>query len=159
MEAAPTWIDAGVVSEWQAGHPARYDRTDRWFVYLHESHAAFVVLSGNAGHGSFGGEDTGYSAAEIASAIERWGTPIAGLETCPEFLEALERNVKHVSATGARLELIRAKYLLAAMRARVAIAEAIDAPLFTGQGQCLSVDDDEGDAGQITSRIVRWEEE
>ena len=129
---ALTWIDAGLACEWQGGRPARYDLTIRWFVTLDEHDTAFVVLSGNAGHGSFGGEDAGYTAVEVASAIERWGTPVAGLETCPQFLEALERHTRHVNAKGTHLEILRAKYRLDAMRARVAIAQAEDEPPFAG---------------------------
>lgn len=147
MEVPPTWIDAGLAYAWQAGHPVRHDRTDRWFVYLHESHAAFVVLSGNAGHGSYGGDDCSYSASEIASAIERWGTPVAGLEACPAFFEALDRNLEHAGDRGTRLDIIRAKYLLDAMRARAAIAQAEDALPFTGYGQRLPAD--EADAATL----------
>ena len=38
-------------------------------------------------------------------------------------------------ASGTPLEIIRAEYLLDAMRARVAIAHAEDAPPFTGYGK------------------------
>lgn len=156
METAPTWIDGGMVGEWQAGVPARYDRTDRWFVFIHESQAAFVVQSGNAGHGSFGGEDTGYGAAEVASAIERWSTPVAGLETCPEFLESLEHYVVNLKATGTPLEIVRAEYLLAAMRARVAIAKVMDSTPLAGHKHCLSAKHNDGGDGTVTTRVVPW---
>jgi hypothetical protein len=121
-------------------------------VFLNDSSTAFIVMSGNAGHGSFGGEDIANSAEEIASAIERFGSPVAGLEACPAFFEALERNSEHAEAKGTRLEIIRGNYLLDAMRARVAIAQAEDAPPFTGYGQRHSVD--EFDAAALS---IPWE--
>lgn len=142
MASAPTWIDAGLALEWLNGCVARHDLTTRWFVSFGESRAGFVMMSGNAGHGSFGGDDTGYTAEEIASAIERWATPASGLEACPLFLEALEHNARHANARGTRLEIIRAKYLIDAMRARVAIAQAEDAPSFGRFKACQAADDD-----------------
>ena len=109
----------------------------------------------NAGHGSFGGEDAGYTAVEVASAIERWGTPVAGLETCPQFLEALERHTRHVNAKGTHLEILRAKYLLDAMRARVAIAQAEDEPPFAGYAQHQPPDD--MDDAKTTTLVLPWE--
>jgi hypothetical protein len=150
---APTWIDAGLAREWQYGRAARYDLTTRWFVALDESCTSFVVLSGNAGHGSFGGDDTGYTAAEVASSIERCGTPAAGLETCPEFLEALERHARHINAKGTQLEILRARYLFDAMRARVAIAQAEDASPFKGYAQRQPLDDD----AEAATLIIPWE--
>lgn len=152
MAEAPTWIDAGLAREWQRGRPDRYDLTIRWFVGLDEGRTAFVVMSGNAGHGSFGGEDTAYTAEEIAFAIERFGTPVAGLEACPEFLEALERYAQHVNAKGTPLENIRAQYLVDAVRARVAIAQAEDASPFTGYARHQMADDTE-----TATLIIPWE--
>jgi hypothetical protein len=153
MGEAPTWIDAGLAREWQCGRPARYDLTTRWFVALDEGRTAFVVLSGNADHGSFSGEDTGYTAEEVASAIERCATPVAGLETCPEFLEALERHARHINAKGTQLEILRARYLIDAMWARVAIAKAEDASPYKGYAKRQPVDDD----AEAATLIIPWE--
>lgn len=153
IDAAPTWIDAGLAREWQSGRSVRYDFTNRWFVALDESCTAFVVMSGDAEHGSFGGDFTGYAAEEIASAIERFGRPVAGLETCPQFLEALERYIERIRAKGTRLEVIRAKYLLDAMQARVAIAQAEDALPFSEFARQVLVEDDAG----VATLIVPWE--
>jgi hypothetical protein len=98
-------------------------------------------MSGNASLSSFGGEDAAYTAEEIASAIERWATPTSGLDATSEFLEALKRNVQRVKAKGAQLEIIRAKYLLDAMRARVAIAQVEDASPFPEYGKYELADD------------------
>jgi len=154
MKAAPTWIDAGLAYEWQSGRPARYDRTLRWFVSLDQSRTAFVVMSGNAGHGSFGGEDTAYTAKEVASAIERCGTLVAGLETCPEFLEALKRDIQRAKDKGTRLEIIRAKYLLNAMRARLSLARAEDVLPFIRHAEPIHADDDKSESSAL---IIPWE--
>ena len=150
MEAAPTWIDAGMAREWQYGRSARLDLTDRWFVFLDESWSAFTVMSGNASHSSFGGEDSCYDAKEAASAIERWAKPNAGLETCSAFFEALERDLRLAETRGTPLEIVRAKYLLEAMRARAAMAKSADESPFTdfGQGQPLERED----ASYLSSR-------
>lgn len=152
MDEAPTWIDAGLARAWQRGSPDRYDPTTRWFVGLDESNTAFEVMSGNAGHGSFGGDDSAYAAEEVAFAIERFGTPVAGLKACPEFLEALERYAERVNAKGTPLENIRAQYLVDAVRARVAIAQAEDASPFTGYARHQMADDTE-----TATLIIPWE--
>ncbi len=143
MEMAPTWIDAGMAREWQCRRSARLDLTDRWFVFLDESWSAFIVQSGNAGHGSFGGDDSCYDAKEAASAIERWAKPNAGLETGSAFFEALERDLRLAETAGTPLDIVRAKYLLQAMRARAAMAKSADEPPFTdfGKGQPLDLED------------------
>jgi hypothetical protein len=153
MTLAPTWIDTGLALEWLNGCVARHDITTRWFVSFDESRAGFVMMSGNAGHGSFGGDDTVYTAEEIASAIERWATLASGLEACPLFLEALEHHARRANAKGTQLEIIRAKYLIDAMRARIAIAQAEDAPSFAGFKGCQTADYD----GEGTAVVLPWE--
>ena len=143
MEVAPTWVDADMALKWQSGRPARLDQTDRWFVFLDESWAAFILMSGNANHSSFGGDDSCYSAKEAASAIERWAKPNAGLEACSAFFEALKRDLRLAETTGTPLDIVRANYLLEAMRTRVAMANVADEPPFTdyGQGQPVDLED------------------
>ena len=93
----------------------------------------------------------------LASAIERWATSISGLEADPQFLEALERNVQKAIATGTRLEIIRSKYLLDAMRARVDIAKAKDALPFAGFGQ-PQVEYEGDDLVEFAPLILAWDD-
>ncbi len=132
-QAAPTWIDERIAEAWRCGERARhYTGAARWIVYLDESCTAFVVLATNSDQSWIGGDDTPYPAFEVAAAIERWSADSAGLNDCPEFIDALQRDMRHAEAKGTRLDIIRAQYLLNAMQARTAIAHAEDAPPFTG---------------------------
>lgn len=152
MEAAPTWIDERMAAGWRYGDRARYyTGADRWIVYSDESRTAFVVLPTNSEQSWLGGDDIPYLAFEAAAAIERWSTPRAGLNACPDFIDALERNVQLADAKGTRLEIIRANFLLDAMRARVEVAQAEDAPPFTGYAQPHPVDDEE-----TATIIIPW---
>jgi hypothetical protein len=153
MQAAPTWIDERMVEVWRGGDRVRhYTGADRWIVYPNESSTAFVVLATNGDQSWIGGDDTSYPAFEVAAAIERWSTIRAGLNECLEFIDALDRNLQLAEAKGARQEIIRAKYLLDAMRARVAIAHAEDAPPFTGYAVHQPVDD-----AETATLIIPWE--
>ena len=90
MQAAPTWIDERMAEAWRSGdRPRHYSGAARWIVYLDESRTAFVVLATNSDQSWIGGDDTSYSALEVAAAIERWSAQSAGLNECPEFMEAL----------------------------------------------------------------------
>lgn len=152
MDAGLTWIDDRMADQWGCRNRARfYTGADRWIVYPDESRTAFVVLATNNDHSWIGGDDDCYPALVVAAAIERWSTKRAGLNECPEFIDAMERDMQNAEAKGTRLEIIRAKYLLDAMRARVAIVLAEDAPPFTGHAQHQPCDDAE------TATLIPWE--
>ena len=131
-EAGLTWIDERMADGWRSGDRAgHYSAAARWIVYTDESNTAFVVLATNSDNSWMGGDDTSYPAIEAAAAIERWSTTRAGINKCPEFIDALRVDVLRAEAKGTRLEVVRAKYLLEAMLTRVAIAHAEDAKPFT----------------------------
>jgi hypothetical protein len=156
-EVAPTLIDRRMAETWRAGDRARYyTGAERWIVYADESNTTFVVLATNSDRSWIGGDDTSYPAIEVAAAIERWSTTRAGLDKCPNFIDALRVEVLRVEAGGTRLEIIRAKYLLEAMLARVAIGQAEDMMPFSGCGHPLIIKDDDLWTGTI---IVPWRAE
>lgn len=153
MQAAPTWIDRWMAELWRGGDRGRhYTGADRWLIYPDESCTAFMVLATNGEQSWIGGDDTSYSAFEAAAAVERWSTTCCGLNDCLEFVDALHRGIQHAEAKGTRLEVLRAKYLLDAMLARVAIAHAEDAKPFTGYAVHKPFDD-----AETATLIVRWE--
>ena len=131
MQCGPTWIDLRMSKLWEEGDRARhYTCAERWLVCPDVSWTAFTVYPTSSDHSWIGGEDVCYSAFEVAAAIERWSTIHAGLSGCPEFVEALKRDLERAEAKGTRLEIIYAKHLLEAMLARIAIAQAEDAKPF-----------------------------
>jgi hypothetical protein len=154
MKAGLTWIEERMAYMWGHGDWAtHYTGGARWIVYSDESRTAFVVLATNDDHSWIGGDDTCYSARAVAAAIERWSTQSAGLNESPDFIDALERDLSRAEAKGTRLEIIRAKYLLDAMRARVAIALAEDTSPFSGYAQPVLVEDD----AEVATLIIPWE--
>lgn len=155
MAARLTWIEERMASSWGYGDwAAYYTAAERWIVYPDESCTAFVVLATNGDNSWLGGDDACYCACDVAASIERWSTKSAGLNACPEFIDALEYDLRQAEAKGTRLQVIRARFWLDAMRARVAIAQAEDARPFTGYAQHQSADDDDA---ETTTLVVPWE--
>lgn len=154
MDAGLTWIDERMADGWRCGDRARfYTGADRWIVHPDESRTAFVVLAMNSDQSWIGGDDDCYPAHVVGAAIERWSTKSAGLNECPEFIDALGHDMQRAEAKGTRLEILGAKYLFDAMRTRVAIALAEDASPFTGYAQHQSADD----GGETATLIIPWE--
>ena len=150
-----TWIDERMAYSWRCGDwTAQYTAAARWIVCPDESRTAFVVLATNGDNSWVGGDDTCYSARDVADAINRWSTEGAGLDACPEFIDALEHDLRQAEAKGTRLQVILANFRLEAVRARVAIARAEDAPPFTGYAQRQSFDDDDAETMTL---VVPWE--
>jgi hypothetical protein len=144
-----------MAEECHCGGRARfYTGADRWIVSPDESRTAFMVLATNSDQSWIGGDAECYPAHMVAASIERWSTERAGLNGCREFVDALERDMLRAEAKGTRLEIIRTKYLLDAMRARVVVAQAEDAQPFTGCGHHRPADVDDSETATL---IIPWE--